>query len=247
MACLVDSCLFDDGWATGNRGDWSSGAGHTATETVLWNTRGMGNALIRSFTYGQGYVVGTEAIGLYVETDTGLSTLHLGTAPVDYTEFVNGARYLRPQSLYESQRSRRLGLPEPVEGEPPPSELTAEYTGDNPVSVEADERVEIGVSPLNVVDVPRYQWCRVETGETLSALAGANSNTLVFETVTQAHAGTYVCIVTDTIGEVRSPEITLHVRAKMPFTGLCFSGAFVLLAGLGVIALQKSRIRPDCK
>jgi len=182
---------------------------------------------------------------LYVETDTGLSTLHLGTAPVDYTEFVNGARYLRPQSLYESQRSRRLGLPEPVEGEPPPSELLVEYAGDNPISAEADERVEIGVNPLNVVDAPRYQWYRVEAGETLSALAGANSNTLVFETVTQAHAGTYVCVVTDTIGQTRSPEITLQVRERMPFTGFCVSGVFVLITGLGTIALRKSRIRPD--
>lgn len=247
MACLVDSCLFDDGWATGNRGDWSSGAGHTATETVLWNTRGLENALIRSFNYAQGYVIGTEDIGLYVETDTGLSTLHLGTAPVDYTEFVNGARYLRPQSLYESQRSRRLGLPEPVEGEPPSGELTVEYAGVNPISVEADERVEIRISPSNIVDVARYQWYRVEADETLSALSGANSDTLVFETVTPAHAGTYACIVTDTIGEARSPEITLQVRAKMPLTGFCVYGLSVFLVGIGTIALRKSMKRPAHK
>lgn len=244
MACLVDSCLFDDGWATGNRGDWSSGAGHTATETVLWNTRGLDNARIRSFNYGQGYVVGTEDIDVYVETDTGLSTLHLGTAPVDYTEFENGARYLRPQSLYESQRSRRLGLPEPVEGEPPPSELAVAYAGANPLSVEADERVEISVSPLNVVDTARYQWYRVEADETLIALPGANSNTLVFETVTPAHAGTYVCIVADTIGETRSPEITLQVRERMPLTGYCVFGLFVLLTALGSAILRRSIERP---
>ena len=117
MASLVDSCVFSDGWATGNRGDYSSGAGHTATETVLWNTKGRESALIRSFNYGHGYVIGAQDIEIYVEEDISLGNLHLGTEPVDFTELIGESEYLRPQSLYESQRNRRLGLPETEEGE----------------------------------------------------------------------------------------------------------------------------------
>ncbi len=120
MACLVDSCIFTDGWATGNRHDYSSGAGHTATETVLWNTTGREEARIRSFNYGNGYVIGTKDIEVLVDTD--IFDLHDGTEPTDFTEFIGEAAYLRPQSLYESQRNRRLGLPEPEEGEIPEGE-----------------------------------------------------------------------------------------------------------------------------
>jgi len=116
----VDSCVFTDGWATGNRHDYSSGAGHTATQTVLWNTTGREEARIRSFNYGDGYVIGTKDIEVLVDTD--IYDLHDGTEPTDFTEFIGDTAYLRPQSLYESQRNRRLGLPEPEEGEIPEGE-----------------------------------------------------------------------------------------------------------------------------
>ena len=111
MACLVDSCVFTDGWDTSNRGDSSSGAGHTATETVFWNTEGRESAELRSSNYGNGYVIGTKNI------QVNTYPLDSGTEPEDFTEFIDQFLYLRPQSLYESQRNLRLGLPEPEEGE----------------------------------------------------------------------------------------------------------------------------------
>ncbi len=239
MACLVDTCVFSDGWSTGNRGDWSSGAGHTATETALWNTKGVGEARIRSFNYAQGYVIGTEDIEVYVDTDPALGGLHVGTAPNDFTEFIEGAKYLRPQSLYESQRNKRLGLPQPEEGEPPPSDFVLTYDGPETVITETDERLELIVKPQNGVDAVHYQWYLVGEGGTLQALSGATSNVLVFETVTPAHAGTYVCIAIDAIGETVSPEIALQVKAKMPFSGQSLGGLLVLFSVLGAFMVQK--------
>ena len=107
MANLIDDSDVDDGWAAVNRGSFSSGAGHTATESVFWNLRGEGG--VRSFQHGFGYVIGTS--GLRVET--ALDTLDLfgapeGTAPEDWTEGLDLAEELTPRSLYEDQRARRL-------------------------------------------------------------------------------------------------------------------------------------------
>ena len=107
MANLIDDSDVDDGWAAVNRGSFSSGAGHTATESVFWNLRGEG--VVRSFQHGFGYVIGTS--GLRVET--ALDTLDLfgapeGTAPEDWTEGLDLAEELTPRSLYEDQRARRL-------------------------------------------------------------------------------------------------------------------------------------------
>lgn len=240
MACLVDSCVFDDGWATGNRGDWSSGAGHTATETILWNTQGHDDARIRSFNYGHGYVIGTEGIEVYVETDPSLGGLHVGTAPIDYTEFINGAKYLRPQSLYESQRNRRLGLPQAEEGEPPPSDFALDYEGPDTILAETDDSVDITVEPLNSVDIVSYQWYFVEEGNTLRLMPGAVSNTLHFETVTLAHAGRYICMAQDAVGAAQSPEITLEVKAKMPLSGGALCALLIMLAAIYIILSKRT-------
>lgn len=241
MACLVDSCVFGDGWATGNRGDWSSGAGHTATETALWNTKGLGEARIRSFNYAQGYVIGTEDIEVYVETDPTLGALHVGTAPNDFTEFIEGAKYLRPQSLYESQRNTRLGLPQAEEGEPPPSDFVLTYDGPATTITETGERLELIVEAQNSVDEVHYQWYLVGEGETLQPLPGATTNVLVFETVTPAHAGRYVCVATDAIGETRSPEITLQVKAQMPLSGATLCAFLLILAAILLIPSKRAR------
>lgn len=103
MACLVDSCRLDDGWYAGNRRDESSGAGHTSTENVFWNTRGNGK--IRSYQYGVGYVIGTS--GVSVSTSL-LNVPAEGTAPEDYVEGAGSGMTLEPHSIYEDQRSRRL-------------------------------------------------------------------------------------------------------------------------------------------
>ena len=103
MACLVDSCTLDDGWYGGNRKDESTGAGQTVTQNVYWNTSGAG--LIRSFAYGEGYVIGTRG----VTVQTGLADPRAdGTAPEDFVEGKNVGAPLEPTSLYEDQLQRRL-------------------------------------------------------------------------------------------------------------------------------------------
>lgn len=105
MANLIDQSWTDDGWQALNRWVYSSGAGHTATETVFWNTDGPGS--LTSFQVGRGYVVGTGP-ELVVDTealDAGYST---GTLPSDWTEGLGEAATLEPPSLYEDQLRRRL-------------------------------------------------------------------------------------------------------------------------------------------
>lgn len=105
-ACLVDSCTLNDGWYGGNRNDWSSGAGHSVTQSVYWNTTGRGE--IRSWQYGMGYIIGTSP-------STRINVLMLGdsargTSPKDFVEGTDLAETLEPQSLYEAQLARRLAL-----------------------------------------------------------------------------------------------------------------------------------------
>jgi len=102
MACLVDSCVLDDGWYGGNRGDESTGAGKTCTESVYWNTSGGG--LIRSFAHGNAYIIGTR--GVTVQTGLG-DPRAANTAPEDYVEGAGRGASLEPGSLYEDQLARR--------------------------------------------------------------------------------------------------------------------------------------------
>ncbi len=103
MACLVDQCTLNDGWYCGNRRDWSSGAGTTATQCVFWNTNGRGK--VGSWQAGMGYVIGTRDVGVR----TGLrGRWAKGSAPEDYVEGREQGGTLLPQSLYEDQRRRRL-------------------------------------------------------------------------------------------------------------------------------------------
>ncbi|MHC4955767.1 MAG: hypothetical protein ACYTGZ_18090 [Planctomycetota bacterium] len=104
MACLVDSCRLDDGWKAANRLHESSGAGHTATGCVFWNTTGIG--VLRCHQFGTGYVIGTGK-KLLVETKLGVRG-SIGTDPEDFTEGLGRAAMLAPQSLYLDQLRRRL-------------------------------------------------------------------------------------------------------------------------------------------
>ncbi len=109
MANLVDDSSADDGWGALNRGGWSSGAGHSATQNVFWNLRGEG--MLRSYQYGEGYVIGTApTLDVHAEIggDWDLFGAGDGTAPDDYLEGLGEAATLRPQSLYEDQRARRV-------------------------------------------------------------------------------------------------------------------------------------------
>jgi len=104
-ANLIDSSQMDDGWSAVNRGSYSSGAGHSATENVLWNTVGAGT--IRSFQFRHGYVVGT-APTITVRTNPVLGEGD-GANPDDWHEGIGEAATLEPQSLFEDQLRRRLG------------------------------------------------------------------------------------------------------------------------------------------
>lgn len=105
MANLVDDSWADDCWKAVNRLSYSSGAGHTATESVFWNLRGPGP--LTSHQYGRGYVIGTET----TEVATEVLDIYesLGTAPEDHREGVGEGALLEPRSLYEDQLRRRLG------------------------------------------------------------------------------------------------------------------------------------------
>ena len=102
-ANLIDSSWLGDGWSAVNRGDWSTGAGHSATENVLWNIRGPGSVI--SMQYGWGYVIGTAP-----ETRVFTAILmpnSVGTEPEDWTEGLGQGAALEPLSLYEDQLARR--------------------------------------------------------------------------------------------------------------------------------------------
>lgn len=113
MANLIDASTFHDGWSAANRKAYSSGAGHTATQNVLWNVRGRGN--LRSWQYGHGYVIGTgPGIRHFIDIpdhDLGPLTAWEGTAPRDWSEGLGRAEDLRPRSLYEDQLKRRKAAP----------------------------------------------------------------------------------------------------------------------------------------
>ncbi len=103
-ADLVDSCTVNDGWSAVNRKDWSSGAGHTATQCVFWNTTGTG--VLRSAQFGWGYIIGTEG----VKVNTTLSPNDKsGADPPDWQELIDRGALLHPRSLYEAQRILRTG------------------------------------------------------------------------------------------------------------------------------------------
>ncbi len=106
MACLVDSCIIDDGWQGGNRDSQSSGAGHTVTQSAYWNSTGSGD--IGSWNFEWGYVIGT-APGITVTTGPfGFPGYQIGADPEDYREGIGTASTLTPSSLFEDQLYRRL-------------------------------------------------------------------------------------------------------------------------------------------
>ena len=107
-ANLVDQSTFDDGFSAVNRGAYSSGAGHSATECVFWNTSGTG--YLRSFQFGWGYVIGTGE-ALEVRTAIEDAAAAEGTSPEDWSEGVGLGATLDPPSLYEAQRALRLQAP----------------------------------------------------------------------------------------------------------------------------------------
>lgn len=108
MANLVDDSDVFDGWQGVNRQTESTGAGHSATQSVFWNIRGPG--YLRSLQYGNGYVVGTENLDLHVDpTEWDWNNSGEYTEPQDWLEGEDLAGTLEPLSLFEDQLARRLG------------------------------------------------------------------------------------------------------------------------------------------
>jgi hypothetical protein len=108
IANLIDESVATDGWQGVNRQTESSGAGHSVTQSVWWNTAGGG--YLRSLQYGDGYVVGTDGMDVHVDpSEWDWADSGEGTAPEDWTEGLDEASTLDPPSLYEDQLSRRLG------------------------------------------------------------------------------------------------------------------------------------------
>jgi hypothetical protein len=104
IGTLIDDSRLDDGFKLENRRTWSEGAGHTATESVVWRPSGKG--VVASRQFGWGYVIGAEAS---VRVDTKVDTwTGLWSAPEDFVEGQGESDTLYPASLYEHQRARRL-------------------------------------------------------------------------------------------------------------------------------------------
>lgn len=106
-ANLIDLSAVDDGWGAVNRGAYSSGAGHSASQSALWNVGGTG--VIRSRQFGHGYVIGP---GPELSIEVAVDALDgEGTAPEDWLERAppDADGPLDPPSLYEDQLARRTG------------------------------------------------------------------------------------------------------------------------------------------
>lgn len=85
MANLIDQSVATDGWQAVNRQDESSGAGHSATETVWWNLSGGG--YLRSLQFGDGYVIGTDGMNLHTDpSEWDWNNSGEGTEPEDHVE-----------------------------------------------------------------------------------------------------------------------------------------------------------------
>jgi hypothetical protein len=103
-ANLIDGAVLDDGWGAVNRGSYSTGAGHSATQSAVWNAGGSG--VVRSRQYGFGYVIG---VGPEVQVETALGSPDAaGSEPEDWVEGPGKVGALVPASLYEDQLARRL-------------------------------------------------------------------------------------------------------------------------------------------
>ena len=106
MANLIDQSLAADGWQGVNRQNESSGAGHSVTQSVFWNTGGGG--YLRSLQYGDGYIIGTLGMDIHTDpTEPDFLNGGAGTAPEDWLEGEEEGATLEPASLFEDQLQRR--------------------------------------------------------------------------------------------------------------------------------------------
>lgn len=112
IANLFDASRDTAGYASYNRGDDSSNAGHAGSENVFWNVAGDGDGTRMSiYQVGRGYVIGTRDVTAMVEPDIldQLQGYADGTGPVDWLEGDGQGATLWPPSLFEDQLAKRLG------------------------------------------------------------------------------------------------------------------------------------------
>ena len=133
-AQLVDDSVFSgksgQRWGIGfqARGQASGGAGHTSTQSVIWNVVGNSNYIITnalhseprpfdSNQFGEGYIIGTSgtfvnSFGTCPMVSTDLDFNNPDFAPCrnrnDFIEGIGAGATLLPQSLYLDQKARRL-------------------------------------------------------------------------------------------------------------------------------------------
>lgn len=119
-ANLADNITVNDSWITAfsYRGKEQQ-HGHTTTETVIWNTRGLkygvaiwdplNRFIVDSNQFGRGYVIATRGPAPNVRINApALDKMAPDDAIPDWVEGVGLGATLEPQSLYLDQLRRRL-------------------------------------------------------------------------------------------------------------------------------------------
>lgn len=115
---LYDGCIADNSWfeARDRYYPVMSKPKHntTSAHTVIWNTEGRANRyhpfVVWSLQGKYGYVIGTKGAVSAVRTDGDYPEKRKSISdPVDHVEGVGMGDTLRPASLFEDQRRRRLG------------------------------------------------------------------------------------------------------------------------------------------
>lgn len=196
MACLIDSCTLDDGWYGGNRRSESSGAGHTVTQSAYWNTTGTGE--IRSWQFGDGYIIGTAPEVTLTNALGGLSST--STEPEDVEEGPGEAASLEPQSLYLSQLERRAD---------------SGQSGDLDCGSPRGGLYAVGdelclVVPLPVSLLSTFTWRK--NGEPLlndGRVSGLNTRKLSIGDLQLTDSGVYTCVYDD--GSKQAAVFTAYV------------------------------------
>ncbi len=105
VANLFDCTTLDGDWLQAVYRPYGTVEhGHATTESVFWNTYGIGSGTaVQSSQWGWGYVIGTSGGRQRVERNTSYNS-----APLDHLEGEGSGDRLEPQSLYEDQLYRRL-------------------------------------------------------------------------------------------------------------------------------------------
>lgn len=122
-ANLADNIVCDgsmmEAWSYRGNGSFAQ-HGHTTTETVFWNTRGIryphhisydrsNDFIIDSNQYGRGYIIGTRGPAPEVRVDApALFGLFGHDETPEWVEGIGHGATLEPQSLYFDQLQRRL-------------------------------------------------------------------------------------------------------------------------------------------